>query len=38
VTGDASDQPQLIQDGHHSFLSWLTNAEGYRLLPLEQAP
>jgi hypothetical protein len=28
----------LIHDGHHSFLSWLTNAEGYRLLSLEQAP
>ncbi len=35
ATSDASDQPVLIADGSHAYLSWLTRAEGYRLLPLE---
>jgi hypothetical protein len=38
ATGDASDQPLLISDGRRGFLSWLTGAEGYRLLPLPQSP
>jgi len=34
-TGDASDHPLLVSDGRHAFLSWQTQNEGYRLLPLE---
>ena len=35
TTADASDHPLLVSDGAHAFLSWMTRAEGYRLLPLE---
>ena len=36
---DASDHPLLIADaGKHVRLSWLTQREGYRLLPLEDLP
>ncbi len=35
ATGDASDHPLLIGNGVRSFLSWMTRAEGYRLLPLD---
>jgi Neuraminidase (sialidase) len=37
-TLDAADQPVLVATGARVFLSWLTRAEGYRLLPLEAAP
>jgi hypothetical protein len=38
-TDDASDHPLLIADtGKHVRLSWLTQREGYRLLPLEDLP
>ena len=30
-----ADHPVLVSDGRRAFLSWLTRAEGYRLLPLE---
>ena len=35
TTADASDHPLLVSSGTHSFLSWMTRAEGYRLLPLD---
>lgn len=35
TTADASDHPLLVSSGAHSFLSWMTRAEGYRLLPLD---
>ena len=35
-TPDASDQPILVSDGKHPFLSWLTTSEGYRLIPLRR--
>lgn len=38
ATKDSSDRPILISDGRHAFLSWLTRAEGWRLIPLESAP
>jgi len=37
-TTDASDHPLLISDGRGTFLSWLTHAEGFRLIPLGDAP
>jgi hypothetical protein len=37
-TADASDHPQLVSDGRRAFLSWLTRAEGYRLVALEDVP
>ena len=37
VAEDASDHPQLVSDGERVFLSWNTLAEGYRLIPLEEA-
>jgi hypothetical protein len=36
-TNDASDHPLLIGEGKRPSLSWLTTAEGYRLLPLDGA-
>ena len=36
-TRDAADHPILVADGTCGYLSWLTRAEGYRLLPLEGA-
>ena len=38
ATADASDHPLLVGDGHRTYLSWLTRADGYRLVPLEGAP
>ncbi len=38
TTTDASDHPLLISDGRQFYLSWLTHAEGYRLLPLGRLP
>jgi hypothetical protein len=37
-TTDASDHPLLVSDGQRVFLSWMTRADGYRLLPLEDRP
>jgi hypothetical protein len=37
-TNDASDHPLLVGDGQRVFLSWMTRADGYRLLPVEAAP
>jgi hypothetical protein len=37
-TEDASDHPLLVADKDHSYLSWLTKNEGYRLIPLEARP
>jgi len=37
-TAQASDHPLLISNGHQVFLSWMSEGEGYRLLPLEDAP
>jgi hypothetical protein len=34
-TGDASDHPLLIANGTKVWLSWQTQADGYRLIPLE---
>lgn len=34
-TADASDHPLLVTDGHRAFLSWMTKASGYQLVPLE---
>jgi hypothetical protein len=38
ATADASDHPLLVGDGHRTYLSWLTRADGYRLVPLEGTP
>jgi hypothetical protein len=38
ATSGESDHPQLIGQNGRAFLSWLSRAEGYRLLPLEAAP
>jgi hypothetical protein len=38
TTTDASDHPLLLSDGRHTYLSWLTRAEGYRLTPLDDLP
>jgi hypothetical protein len=37
-TSDASDHPLLVSNGERVFLSWMTRADGYRLLPVEAAP
>lgn len=37
-TVDASDHPLLVADSARTYLSWLTQAEGYRLIPLEDGP
>lgn len=37
-TADASDHPLLVANGGQAYLSWLTTAEGYRLIPLEDRP
>lgn len=36
-TGDASDHPLLVTNGPRLFLSWQTQADGYRLVDLEKA-
>ncbi|MCC3245561.1 glycoside hydrolase [Methylocystis sp. WRRC1] len=33
-TADASDHPELVANKGAAYLSWVTNKEGYRLLPL----
>jgi hypothetical protein len=37
-TADASDHPLLVTHGRQTFLSWLTRAEGFRLIPLGGPP
>jgi hypothetical protein len=37
-TDDASDHPQLVAHAGRAYLSWLTKAQGYRLIPLEDQP
>ncbi len=37
-TADASDHPLLVADKANVYLSWLTKAEGYRLIKLEDQP
>jgi hypothetical protein len=37
-TEDASDHPLLVAHQSRTYLSWLTKREGYRLIPLENAP
>lgn len=37
-TADASDHPLLVVDRQRAYLSWLTRAEGYRLIPLGDQP
>ena len=34
TTADTSDHPLLVSDGHKTFLSWMTKADGYRLLAI----
>ena len=36
-TRDAADHPMLVANRDGAFLSWLTRAEGYRLLKLREA-
>jgi hypothetical protein len=38
ATSDASDHPHLVAVAGRARLSWLTRAEGWRLLDLEDAP
>jgi hypothetical protein len=37
-TTDASDHPLLVAHAGRVYLSWLTESEGYRLIPLEDQP
>jgi hypothetical protein len=37
-TSDASDHPLLLNRGQRIYLSWMTRADGYRLLALEDVP
>lgn len=37
-TDDASDHPLLVAQAGRAYLSWLTKAQGYRLIPLEDQP
>jgi hypothetical protein len=34
ATTDTSDHPLLVSDGHRTYLSWMTKADGYRFLPI----
>ncbi|OCK56815.1 exo-alpha-sialidase [Bradyrhizobium sp. LMTR 3] len=34
TTTDTSDHPLLVSDGQKVYLSWMTKADGYRLLPI----
>ena len=38
TTSDSSDHPLLVAKGRRYYLSWMTKAEGYRLLPIEGEP
>jgi hypothetical protein len=37
-TAQASDHPLLTGNGHQVFVSWMSQADGYRLIPFEDAP
>lgn len=37
-TQDTSDHPLLVTDGHRTFLSWMTKADGYRFQSIEDQP
>jgi hypothetical protein len=37
-TSDTSDHPLLVSDGHRTFLSWMTKADGYRFQSIEDEP
>lgn len=37
-TADASDHPLLVAHAGQAYLSWLTKADGYRLIPLGDKP
>lgn len=34
-TSDTSDHPLLVSDGKRTYLSWMTKANGYRFIPIE---
>jgi len=34
-TSDSSDHPLLVTDGRRTYLSWMTKADGYRFIPIE---
>ncbi|QCP50620.1 exo-alpha-sialidase [Trinickia violacea] len=36
-TAEGSDNPQLLADDGHVYVSWRTQDDGYRLLPVEEA-
>jgi hypothetical protein len=38
TTTDTSDHPLLVRDGRKIYLSWMTKADGYRLLPVGEEP
>ncbi|MDE2469158.1 MAG: exo-alpha-sialidase [Bradyrhizobium sp.] len=38
VTADPSDHPLLVSNGHQTYLSWMTKADGYHLQPIEGEP
>jgi len=38
ATIDTSDHPLLVSDGQKTYLSWMTKADGYRILPIEFEP
>jgi hypothetical protein len=37
-TADTSDHPLLVSDGRRTYLSWMTKADGYRFVPIEDEP
>jgi hypothetical protein len=37
-TSNASDHPLLVANGQRVFLSWQTQSEGFRFIPLEDVP
>jgi hypothetical protein len=37
-TSGTSDNPLLVTNGRRAFLSWQTQADGYRFVPLENVP
>jgi hypothetical protein len=38
TTKDTSDHPLLVSDGRRAYLSWMTKADGYRLVPVGDEP
>jgi hypothetical protein len=37
-TADTSDHPLLVSDGRRIYLSWMTRADGYRFVSIEDEP